>query len=456
MIGDSQANACDFGTRNLNLIPDLIHRARGSRHLYLHPHKPRWTVVNAMGYQVIESLRRGRSLQEIVAEIAARYHQPATAVSDDVVAFGEQLNRAGLLDEASQPIAPEHRPRVRRLTCYLTHRCNLQCRHCAVISAPQRENHLSLSQVQQLIDQLVASGGEAVIISGGEPLLHPDCLAILRYAATRIKTLLATNGALIDDPMAAALVDWGIAVQVSLDGATASTHDYIRSDGTFAQTWDGIERLQHRGIGNRLALSVTMMRANLDECRAVIDLAEARGVPAVRFFPVQRMGRAAIDWDELQAESDRRVQLYEELYLRLPQASRAVVVDAGLPGFVFDTADAETWCGLGQTLAVDADGDAYPCSLLMEPSFRLGNVAEMELRQLLVSPRVQQIAAECAARQTQIAACRACDWRNFCQSGCPASVWHQRGTWWATDDLCSVRQRLYEEMIFSTAARPAI
>jgi radical SAM protein with 4Fe4S-binding SPASM domain len=440
----------------LNLIPDLIHRARESRHLFLHPRKPRWIVVNAMGYQVIELCRQGRSTQAIVAEIAARYHRPATTIYDDVVAFGEQLNRAGLLDDTSQPIAPERRPRVRRLTCYLTHRCNLQCRHCAVISAPHRENYLPLFQVQRLIDQWVASGGEAVIISGGEPLLHPDCLAILRYAATRIKTLLATNGALIDDPMAAALVDLGVAVQVSLDGATAATHDHIRGDGAFAKTWDGIERLQHRGIGNRLALSVTMMRANLDECRAVIDLAEARGVPAVRFFPLQRMGRAATEWNELQAENDRQVQLYEELYLRLPQASRAVVVEAGLPGFVLDSAGEEMWCGLGQTLAVDADGAAYPCSLLMEPSFRLGNVAETELGQLLASPRLQQIAAECAARKTQIAACRACDWRNFCQGGCSASVWRQRGTWWTTDDLCSVRQRLYEETIFSTAARPAI
>ena len=405
-----------------------------------------------MGYEVVGLCGDGRSVQEIASTIAARYGRPVASVYDDVVTFLGQLDQAGFLDDKGKPAPPSGQPGLRRLTLYVTARCNLRCVHCAVIPVMGGKDRLTLDDVRRLIDELVAEGGEMVVVSGGEPLLRDDCLEILSYAAARVKTLLSTNGTPIDDQTADALADLGVTVQISLDGATAATHDRIRGPGAFARTWQGIERLQVRGIGERLALSVTVMRPNVGECLDLIDLAEARGVPAVRFFPLQRMGRAAAAWDKLRVEADELARFYEELYLRLPKVGRSIAVDAGLPGFTLHVPGEGTWCGLGRTLAVDATGDVYPCSLLMEPAFRLGNVGEMSLSQLVASPRLREIIATCAARRTRIAACQACDWRNFCQASCPASVWHQRGTWWATDDLCAVRRHLYEEAVFSTAA----
>ncbi|MDH7487838.1 MAG: PqqD family peptide modification chaperone [Anaerolineae bacterium] len=429
----------------------LIHRARGTLHLLLHPHKPRWTVVNETGYQVVGLCSIGCSVGEIVSFLSARYRRPAYSVHDDVLAFLGQLERAGFLGEEGGAGPSNGQPGLRRLTLYVTGRCNLRCRHCAVTPAMSQEDWLTLDDVRRLVDELAAMGGDRVIISGGEPLLREDVLEILSYAAGRVKTLLSTNGTLIGERMAQALVELGVSVQVSLDGATAATHDRIRGQGAFARAWQGIERLQRCGIGDRLALSVTVMRANVGECLDLIALAEERGVPAVRFFPLQRVGRAAAAWDELEVGADEQAWLYEELYLRLLRDGRSVAVDAGLPGFALHTSGEGRWCGLGRMLAVDATGDAYPCSLLMAPPFRLGNVREMNLGQLAASPRLREIVATCAGRTAQIAACRACDWRNFCQGSCPASVWHRQGTWWATDDLCALRQRLYEEAAFSTA-----
>ena len=44
----------------------------------------------------------------------------------------------------------------------------------------------------------------------------------------------------------------------------------------------------------------------------------------------------------------------------------------------------------------------------------------------------------------EIEACRSCDWKSFCQAGCPGAIWQEHGTFHATDDLCELRRELYE------------
>jgi MoaA/NifB/PqqE/SkfB family radical SAM enzyme len=86
--------------------------------------------------------------------------------------------------------------------------------------------------------------------SGGEPLMRPDIFDIALYAAGRgLRVALATNGTLIDEHTAGRIVEAGIRrVAVSLDGATAATHDVFRAlPGSFDQAVRGIRRLRARG-----------------------------------------------------------------------------------------------------------------------------------------------------------------------------------------------------------------
>jgi radical SAM protein with 4Fe4S-binding SPASM domain len=206
------------------------------------------------------------------------------------------------------------------------------------------------------------------------------------------------------------------------------------------------------GIGERLALCMTLMQWNLHEVPALVDLAEARGVAGVRVLPLQRLGRAAERWSELRVSATDYARVYDYLYREVPQSKRKVVVQATLLGFALDASESEPWCGLGRTLAVGADGDIYPCSMLMMPEFRLGNVEDTSLEQAIRSPSLRQLCEACATRKTTIEACQTCTWRNFCQAGCPASVLAEKGTLWATDGLCEVRCRLYRETIFLVQA----
>ena len=266
----------------------------------------------------------------------------------------------------------------------------------------------------------------------------------LAETAGRVKVVLSTNGTLIDEPTAAALVEMGTIVQISLDGASAATHDAVRrvpgeaaEDGlagsAFARTWAGIRHLQRHGVGDLLAINVTLMRHNVDEAAAIVALAAEEGVPAVRFVPVQAMGRGADNWENLAPDA----KAYEAAYNYLYHGAHppGVVVSQGLPGLELEPPAGRSWCGLGRLLLVDSRGNLYPCSLLTEPEFRLGHVNDVSLVEALASPKLHDLARMCDRRRNEIEACAACAWRHFCQGSCPGGIWLEHGTWHAVEQL---------------------
>jgi len=130
-------------------------------------------------------------------------------------------------------------------------------------------------------------------------------------------------------------------------------------------------------------------------------------------------------------------------------------ISPGLPGLELEPPEEGLWCRLGRLLLVDAAGEIYPCSLLAEPRFRLGNVADTPLVQALASEKLAGLVRLCKGRREEIEACRACGWRHFCQVSCPGSVWCAHGTWYATDELCELRRELYRALFLSRAASAA-
>ena len=428
-----------------------MHEARGQLHILLHPHRPRWVAVNDLGWKVAQLCDSRRTVRDVAAVIADQYGQETEAVYRDVQAYLTQLRQAGLLEDAHQTPASCNHPPLTHLHLYLTDNCNLRCVHCAVTDGARRTDRLSTRQVFQLIDELAAIGARTIALTGGEFLLRPDALRIAAYAAGKLHTMISTNGTLITDQTAETLADLGVPVQISLDGATAATHDRIRGPGAFERAWRGVNLLLQSGVGDQLALCMTLMKWNLHQVSALVDLAEARGVAGVRVLPLQRLGRAAERWSELGVSAAGYAGVYDYLYRQAPRSDRNVAVEATLLGFAPDASESEPWCGLGRTLAVGADGDIYPCSMLMAPQFRLGNVEDTSLEEAIRSPRLRRLYETCAARKTTIEACQTCTWRNFCQAGCPASVLAEKGTFWATDDLCEVRREMFLRLVFEQA-----
>jgi serine-type anaerobic sulfatase-maturating enzyme len=71
----------------------------------------------------------------------------------------------------------------------------------------------------------------------------------------------------------------------------------------------------------------------------------------------------------------------------------------------------------GFALALEHTGDLYSCDHFVEPRYRLGNIKELPLAQLVASPRQRQFGLD--KRQTLPQYCLDCDVRFACHGGCP-------------------------------------
>jgi MoaA/NifB/PqqE/SkfB family radical SAM enzyme len=86
-------------------------------------------------------------------------------------------------------------------------------------------------------------------------------------------------------------------VQISVDGATAATHERSRPGSSFAAAIAGIERLAARGRAPQMVFVPN--RFNLHEAVCVYDLAVRLGCEAFVTGPMMRIGRAAAAWDHI-------------------------------------------------------------------------------------------------------------------------------------------------------------
>lgn len=147
------------------------------------------------------------------------------------------------------------------LQCHITNSCFNRCPHCYQQS--QGGKDMSLSSAESVFKELKSIGQKMevqteVSITGGDPLMHPDFLKILRVAKKHCdKVYVMGNPEMLNDAMVQELLIIGInQFQLSLDGV-CSVHDNARSVGSFNATCNAITRLHQAGIKVNVNMTLT-------------------------------------------------------------------------------------------------------------------------------------------------------------------------------------------------------
>ncbi|HSC96888.1 MAG TPA: radical SAM protein [Burkholderiales bacterium] len=187
------------------------------------------------------------------------------------------------------------------LAWQLTNRCGARCITCCEESGPDKAwpDELGRAEALELARRIVAYGIPYVAFGGGEPLGAPHCWELFELlAAGGVALKIETDGSHIDDAAAERLVRLGIqCVQISVDGATAATHERVRPGSSFSAAITAIRRLAARGLAPQLVFVPT--RWNLGDAKATYDLAVELGCSAFVTGPLMRIGRAAANWDRI-------------------------------------------------------------------------------------------------------------------------------------------------------------
>jgi MoaA/NifB/PqqE/SkfB family radical SAM enzyme len=188
----------------------------------------------------------------------------------------------------------------------LTNRCGARCLACCEESGPDKAwaDELSREEALDLAHRIAASAIPYVAFGGGEPLAVPHCWEIFDLLSTAgIRLKIETDGSRIDDAAADRIAALAVqCVQISVDGATALTHERMRPGSRFADAIAAIERLVARGEPPQFVFVPS--RLNLREMPAAYDLAARLGCSAFVTGPMMRIGRAAHAWDTLACSDD--------------------------------------------------------------------------------------------------------------------------------------------------------
>ncbi len=247
----------------------------------------------------------------------------------------------------------------------LTYRCNWRCVFCY---NPRHHDRRGLAAAEWgvVLDDLRALGSLYVALTGGEPLTHPEFLAIARGVRERAFALrILTNGALVTDALAAEIAALRpLAVELSLHGAVAETHDRATgTPGSFAAMLRGVDRLLARNVG--VVLKTPLTRLNEAEMAGMRRIADERGVP----WRVDPTLTPRDDGDTGPLAYRASAQAVERVYRELAAVGQ-LPHEARMEG--------GTNCGLGRTtVAVDPEGNVFPCMQWRRAP--LGNVRETRL-----------------------------------------------------------------------------
>lgn len=260
-------------------------------------------------------------------------------------------------------------PRSVRLS--ITDRCDFACTYCRPSrSDGYADTRLSLEGWRTTIKGLITAGIRRVRITGGEPLLHPNVVDIVRaIAELGIEDLALTTNASQLVRLARPLRDAGLMrVNVSIDTLDPARFASITRGGRLEPVLEGIEAAREAGLHPIKLNTVVLRHVNDDELESITRWAWARGL-LPRFLEVMAIGEGAKLTDtHLVTTAEMRSRLAKLLASDepTPEPDRGPARyvssrdDGGLRvGFISGASD--TYCAGCDRLRVSSTGVLRPC-----------------------------------------------------------------------------------------------
>src|SRR5665811_1831207 len=177
--------------------------------------------------------------------------------------------------------------------------CQLVCTHCRADAIRSRNPfELTTDEGCRLLDDLASFGTPRplVVLTGGDPFERPDLPELVAHG-TKLGLSMALSPSVTDRLTREVLVelhDAGAkAISLSLDGASAQTHDSFRGvDGVFDDTMDAAHMV--RDVGYRLQINTTVTRGNVHELPQILKTVLELGTTLWSVFFLVPTGRGKL------------------------------------------------------------------------------------------------------------------------------------------------------------------
>jgi len=421
------------------LATGLLHFEKAGKHLFFVPEFPNWLVVNKNSAYLLFSCDGKRTEDEILDAVSLDGQ-----MRDDAKALFKEARSRGILkgcipiqivDErlAACSCTPRNTKQtglLRSVYLKLTDECNLRCKYCYAGSGKPSDT-LNFDVLKRLLKEVAEiSPTVEYVLSGGEPLLHPQALDFAEQAfAAGNAVQILTNGALITtDEQARRIAAVTNLVKISIDGTTDAIHSISRGKDNFDQVVNGVELLIKHGANVQVAMTVTK--------KNVHDLANmsARWGSRLALQPLFKAGRGK-GKTNVALTGEEYYRAMDEVENIAPMGNVAAVLE-GLRGRGVKK------CALAdREISISETGDVYPCQLLHAPEFLAGNIHKDSLPDIYFKKPVLNKLRK--VNVDTIEECSKCPIRLICAGGCRARDYYESGSIETVGEFCE-----YEKLAF--------
>ncbi|MEG0295815.1 MAG: radical SAM protein [Clostridium sp.] len=243
-----------------------------------------------------------------------------------------------------------------------TNKCNLKCKHCSKESSFEKINDLESEKLKTIFDRAAKLNPLSITLSGGEPLCRVEFLKELKYLRSIYdgKIILSTNSLLINEENVKEIVGLIDTISISLDGVDEETCSDIRGKYYYANVMSKIDLIKKNEFAN-IFLSMTVTKTTEKHKTEFVELCKKLECKPVlrRFTPI---GRGQESQEHLM--------------------SNVIEQAIELKG---DIVRAKECSPIYKEICIDENGDVYPCQLLMDKQFCLGNLIKNESLQNIIN-----------------------------------------------------------------------
>ena len=324
--------------------------------------------------------------------------------------------------------------------------CNLNCKYCYYLDKADiyggREPVMSEAMLETVVREYIAANDVPEVTfnwHGGEPLVlgldfYRKAMALeQKYAdGKKINNTIQTNGVLLNAEWADFFREHGFLVGISIDGPR-EIHDRYRKDKggapTFEKVMHGVELLRNAGV--EFNTMSTVNKASEGHGAEVYRFLKTLGTRYFQFMPVVEHVKDGCIVDP--SEEGSKIAPWSISDIAFGHFL-CDIFDEWFHGDVgryfvgqFDAALA-CWCGVppgicvfsetcGGNAILEHNGDLYPCDHFVYPKYRLGNISETPIREMMASDA--QVRFGINKRNTLPSTCRKCQWFFACHGECP-------------------------------------
>ncbi len=315
--------------------------------------------------------------------------------------------------------------------------CNLDCCYCYYTMKPRElyPDNAKFHMSDEVLESYVRQYLEAMPVraecgwQGGEPTLagldfFKRAVELQKqYAAEGqvVTNALQTNGTLLDDAWCEFLAENNFLVGLSLDGPP-QWHDTFRRDHannrTFHRAWAGLELLRKHNV--EFNVLVTLNSANAPHAGDIYRYFVNRGIHYVQFIPILERD-ADGQPTSFSCKPDQfgkfMLDVYDIWSARDVGKVSERLIDCVLHTIIYG--HASTCCyarKCGNAHVLEFNGDLYACDHFVFKEWKIGNILERPLAELVQDPRL----AEFDRMKLELPSkCVECRFLPFCFGGCP-------------------------------------